>query len=43
MSDSSDINTICTLRKRQQLLSFPLNRLEIVSPYSSNNYTKYHA
>ena len=39
MADSFDINTICSLRKRQQLLSFPLNRLEINSPYTNSNLT----
>ena len=41
MSDLTDLNTIISLRKRQQLYSFPLNRLEIISPYSNTNVTQY--
>ena len=36
---SLDLNTICSLRKRQQILSYPLNRLEISSPYKNTSYT----
>jgi hypothetical protein len=34
-----DLTTICTQRKRQQILSYPLNRLEISSPYTNTSYT----
>ena len=41
MSEYTDLNTIISLRKRQQLLSSPLNRLEIISPYSNSNFSQY--
>ena len=34
-----DLTTICTQRKRQQILSYPLNRLEISSPYTNTSYS----
>ncbi len=37
---SLDLTTICSQRRRQQILSYPLNRLEISSPYANTSYTQ---
>ena len=37
---SLDLTTICSQRRRQQVLSYPLNRLEISSPYANTSYTQ---
>ena len=41
MTTPTDINTICSIRKRQQIFNQPLNRLEIISPYKNTNFTTY--
>ena len=37
---SLDLTTICSQRRRQQILSYPINRLEISSPYANTSYTQ---